>query len=388
VIAAGLAILSVPILGASAYLLVLALFSGRRPSRHGDGPRRRFVIIVPAHDEAGGIGPTLSSLHALDYPIELRRIRAIADNCTDDTAAVAATAGAEVWERRDPGARGKGHALAFAFARTLEEGWADGLVVVDADTTVSPNLLECFSAALNSGGRCLQAEYGVRNPDASWRTRLMTLSFALFHNLRSNARDRLGLSVGLRGNGMCFARDLLRAVPYDAFSLVEDLEYGIRLGLHGERVQYVGEAKVVGDMGESEATSRSQRRRWEGGRLTMVRTYTLPLLRRALTKLDPVPADLALDLLVPPLGYLVLAAALGTVAASLLSPARPPAFAPWLAADLMLVGYVARGWVLSGLGLRAFSLLYWGPVFVLWKLSLWIRPAPETKGEWVRTPRS
>jgi len=388
VLALSLLLLSLPVVGASLYLLVLTLLSARIRGALPTGTRRRFVIVVPAHNERLQIARTVASLRALDYPAELRRIRVVADNCTDDTVALAEAAGAEVWERRDEVRRGKGHALAFAFERSLEEGWADALVVVDADTTVSPNLLKAFSAHLNSGERCLQAEYGVLNWRASWRTRLMTLSFALFHTLRSNARERLRLSVGLRGNGMCFQRELLREAPYDAFSVVEDLEYGIRLGLRGQRVAFVAEAEVLGEMGETEGASRSQRRRWEGGRFRMVRTQTLPLLRRAISKWEAVPADLAFDLMAPPLSYLVLAAAMGTSVALIFAHGVPAALLQWLAADLMIAGYCLRGWILSGLGVRGLSLLFWAPIFILWKLTLWMRPAPRPSTEWVRTPRA
>ena len=61
----------------------------------------------------------------------------------------------------------------------------------------------------------VQAEYGVANRTASWRTRLMHIALTLFHCVRSRARERLGVSAGLRGNGMSFATTLLRDVPHD-----------------------------------------------------------------------------------------------------------------------------------------------------------------------------
>jgi len=47
----------------------------------------------------------------------------------------------------------------------------------------------------------------------------MTIALGSFDALRSLA---LGLSCGLRGNGMCFSSSLLEEVPHDAASLVED----------------------------------------------------------------------------------------------------------------------------------------------------------------------
>src|SRR5206468_8955692 len=121
-----------------------------------------------------------------DYPAELRRIVVVADNCSDGTAAAAEAAGATVLVRRDE-RRGKGHALAFAFERSRADGVAGAVVVVDADSDVSPGILRAFAAHPEQGEEALQAEYAVRNPADSWRTRLMVLALALFHGVRSLA---------------------------------------------------------------------------------------------------------------------------------------------------------------------------------------------------------
>src|SRR4029078_53726 len=92
------------------------------------------------------------------------------------------------------------------------------------------NLLSAFAARFEAGAAAVQAEYGVRNALLSWRTRLMTIALAPFHGARSLARERLGLSCGLRGNGMGFSRAILRAHPYNAFSIVEELEDCLALG--------------------------------------------------------------------------------------------------------------------------------------------------------------
>src|SRR5690606_22233480 len=110
-----------------------------------------FDIVVPAHNEASGIGRTLASLRAIDWPRDRFRILVVADNCTDNTAAIARNAGAHVLERQDEHRRGKGHALAFAFEASRRDALADAVVVVDADTGVSPNLLEAFATRLEQG---------------------------------------------------------------------------------------------------------------------------------------------------------------------------------------------------------------------------------------------
>jgi 1,2-diacylglycerol 3-beta-glucosyltransferase len=90
-------------------------------------------------------------LKALDYAADLRRIVVVADNCTDSTAARAREAGAFVIERQDAVRRGKGYALADAFAVSLGDSTLGAVVVVDADMLVDPNLLRAFDACFQKG---------------------------------------------------------------------------------------------------------------------------------------------------------------------------------------------------------------------------------------------
>jgi len=383
-----LALLSLPALAWGGYLLVLALLSARNPAPPRSTGRLRFDVLVPAHDEAAGIARCVASLRALDWPGDRFRVIVIADNCGDDTAARARAAGAEVWERNDASARGKGHALAYAFARSRAERYAYAVVVVDADTEATPNLLEACAARIEAGAEAIQAHYGVRDPDGSWRARLMAIAYALFHTLRSRARERLGLSCGIRGNGWCVTHALLERAPYRAYSITEDIELGNTLGLAGCRVHYAGEAEVRADAAVSRAEAARQRQRWEGGRYALIRAQAPPLLRAAVARRDRVCLDLALDLLVLPLSWIALYD-LGLLALAALAARVDPALAPWawlaaFAAGCVAV-YVARGVALSGRGLRGVLDLAAAPLFVAWKLATLLRPFD--RATWVPTRR-
>ena len=373
---------------AGVYLGVLALLSARPQAPTAGAPHLRFTVVVPAHNESAGIGQTVRSLLALDYPAALRRVLVVADNCADDTAVQARAAGAEVLERTDTQRRGKGYALETAFAQLLAEGTTDAVAVIDADTVVSPNLLQAFAARLEAGARVAQAHYGVQNPEASWRTRLMRIALAMFHQVRSIARERLGVSAGLRGNGMCFSLAVLREVPHDAYSLVEDLEYGVKLGRAGHRVVYVHEADVLGEMVSGEQASRSQRTRWEQGRAQMRALYGWPLVREGLRRRSALLIDLALDVLVPPLSQLVAALVLLTaVAWGLVALSGVGVWAAAAGAlGLFSVGlYVLAGWAHSGTGARGLVDLALAPVYVAWKFRL--KLTGKKQAEWVRTTR-
>lgn len=380
--------LALPATAASLYLLLLTLLSRAPPPAPRSSRRLRFDVIVPAHNEAAVVERVVANLRGLDWPADGFRVLVVADNCTDSTAALARAAGAEVLERHDAGHRGKGYALDFAFQASRAHGWAYAVVVVDADSEVSANLLEAFAARIESGATAIQAHYGVLNSQASWRTRLMTIAMASFHQVRSRAREWMRLSCGIRGNGWCITHRLLRVVPYRAFSLTEDIEYGIDLGLAGYRVHYADEARVAAVMVSGEHAARTQRQRWESGRLQLIRSRTLSLLQAARRPGGGVCLDLALDLLVLPLSYVAANVAVLVVLAGVALPWEPSLETWWwlglgCAASLLL--YVLRGWQLSGVGVRGLVDLLRAPLFVVWKSLLMLRARKSS--EWVRTKR-
>ncbi|MBI1424904.1 MAG: glycosyltransferase [Gammaproteobacteria bacterium] len=383
-----LLVLAVPALAFSLYLLVLTLLSRAERAITPDTKRRlRFDVIVPAHNEQAAIETVVGNLSVLDWPQEGFRILVVADNCTDATAALARAAGAHVLVRHDEEKRGKGYALEYAFAESRQQGWADAVVVVDADTQVSGNMLAAFAARIENGAKVIQAHYGVANVHASWRTRLMAIALAAFHQVRSRGRERLKLSCGLRGNGWCVTHALLREVPYRAYSLAEDIEYGIDLGMAGYRVEYADEVQVAGMMVSGEQASRSQRQRWEGGRWELLRSRILPLLRAGVGRGGKVCLDLAMDLIVPPLSYVFLNIVIFVLLASLVAIIEHSATG-WLFMGLFcmttLMMYVLRGWQLSGVGMRGLLDLLRAPFFVLWKVLLMLR---RRGPGWIRTER-
>ena len=384
----GLGVLLLPAALAVLYLLGLTLLSWRLPTPAAEPGPWRFVVVVPAHNEAAGIGQTVASLRRLRWPSGQWRLVVVADNCTDATANLARQAGADVWERHDPTQRGKGHALQFALARLVPDTQLDAVVIVDADTQVSPNLLAACAARLDRGAEAVQVYHGVANPAHSWRTQLAAIAYGAFHGVRSRGRERLRLSAGLRGNGMCFRTALLRRVPFTLNSLAEDLEYGAILGLHGVRVHYADEARADADMVAQAAAAGRQRHRWEAGRLAVGRQYVGPLLRRAWRERDPVALELALELLTLPLAQLVLwiiAVQVLAAIAALFWPATMLWVGAGAALLVALALHVLRGWQLSGTGPTALPALARAPFYLAWKMTALIRERGTR--EWRRTDR-
>lgn len=384
-----LVMLGVAPLAMAAYLFMLTMAWKRpqpMPRRH---EARRIVVVVPAHNEELGIAATVRSLLATDYPRDRRRVVVVADNCTDTTALVSLAAGAEVIVRNDADRRGKGFALAFAFDRLRERNDWDAVVVVDADSDVTPNLLWSFSDRIAMGEQAVQALYLPRCGEAAVSV-ITDIAFAAIHLVRSAARERFGLSCGLRGNGMAFTREVLARVPHEAFSRTEDLEFGIQLGLSGIRVAFAGDAVVRGDMPEASTAVTQQRERWIGGRIEMARRHAGGLIREAMGRRSWMLADLAADLMVPPLSILAAMLTAGTAVAAVVA-ANGDGVAPlgiWAAAFAALFVHVAHAARLSGASLsrlhRAAIAL---PEYVARKCAIASRALVTDDQRWVRTPR-
>src|ERR1700730_9152561 len=123
------------------------------------GDRRRLAVLVPAHDESPIIASTLRSLIPQLAPDDTLLV--VADNCSDDTAAVATKEGAEVIVRSDSLRRGKGYALDCG-VRHLERdrcGPPEVVVIIDADCLVSEGAIDRLARKCARTGRSIQATY-------------------------------------------------------------------------------------------------------------------------------------------------------------------------------------------------------------------------------------
>ncbi|MFG3685594.1 glycosyltransferase family 2 protein [Micromonospora sp. NPDC047740] len=118
----------------------------------------RLIVLVPAHNEAQGISEAVTALLRQTY--QPTQVVVIADNCRDETARLAAQAGARVfttYENRHKKAGALNQALAQLLPRLASD---DFVMVVDADSVLDPHFLTHAVAKL-SADRRLGAVGGV-----------------------------------------------------------------------------------------------------------------------------------------------------------------------------------------------------------------------------------
>jgi GT2 family glycosyltransferase len=375
---------TLPVVLELALLTPAFFFPSRRSSRSPAGsPGTRLAVVVPAHNEESLISRCVESLRASAGGTGTR-IVVIAHNCSDQTARRAVGAGAEVLVYDDPAATGKGFALLRGFERVLAPGSdIDSVLVVDADSIVTENLIEVVRATLAGGAEAVQCRYEMESDPQRPKTRLTALAFRGFNLIRAGGRHRLGLSAGILGNGFALRRAVLDQTPYNALSVVEDLEYHVLLLLSGKRVRFIREAVVSSRAAGSERGEVAQRSRWEGGRAGVARRWLTPLVRRMMSGrihlLEPI-----LDLSSLPLGY----AALALLAAVCL-PLGWLRIYSILALGVMMAHVLAAAWTGPSFAGDLRTLLS-VPAYIFWKVRILPRlfQGSRSNAAWVRTERA
>ncbi len=370
--------------------ILLGVTRSRGGSRDGcgaHGERPSLAVLIPAHNEAPILAPTLRSILPQLRPHD--RLVVVADNCSDATAAIARTEGAEVIERNDSTRKGKGYALDYGI-RHLQPKPPDAVVVVDADCNLSEGALDRLSRECLRTARPIQSLYLMYAPNgAGLKTRIAQFAFAVKNHVRPTGLHRLDLPCQLMGTGMAFPWPLISGSRLATSHIVEDLKLGIELAHAGFPPRFCPEAVVTSQFPASDEGIRSQRTRWEHGHLSVALSEAPRLLVRSLVRADARLAALALDLSVPPLALLsLIVVALWSISAALYAGAgmHYPLYLT-TAALVMLVVSVLLAWARFGRRMLSLRDLLLAPVYALWKVPLYLRFLRARQAEWVRSKR-
>jgi len=384
-------ILTAPLLGYQ-FLLGLLALNAKKITSFETEKNRKFAIVVPAHNEEKIIAKTIYSLSGLIYPKRNYEVFVIADNCTDNTAKIAGSLGATVLERTNADKTGKGYALRWAFDKILaEQDTFDAIIVVDADSLISGNYLEVMNYYMEQGSRVIQSSDLVLPDPGNWSVEATRIGFMLYNYVKPLGRKVLKLNMGLRGNGMCFSADVLREVPWKAWSLIEDVEYGLNLLLHGEKIDFAPEATVLAQMPVEALNAESQRSRWEIGRFGIIKTYTGKFLVKAIKERSASYFDVFLDLITPPfVNIMLVTTAILSFTILLWLLNLLPALHIFLWGLLLILGvaYFFVGLYVSGADKNLYKSILRIPYYIFWKIKLYLNVFRKGKTkEWVRTER-
>ena len=269
------------------FYAVVGLVFRRWQDRHQPSRLHRFAAIVSARNEAGVIGELLESLRGQNYPSELLDLYVVADNCTDDTAAVARRAGAFVYERFDSVHKGKGYAMDYLFHRLKEEGKQgyDGYFVFDADNLVDPNFVREMNRTFDKGYDALTCYRNSKNFAANWISAGYSIWFLREARFLNFPRTLLGTNCHVSGTGFLVSAKVIEENGGWPFHLLtEDIQFSVDCAIRGRKIGYCDKAVIYDEQPTTFQQSWDQRLRWSKGFYQVDRAYTLPLLKGCLRK--------------------------------------------------------------------------------------------------------
>jgi cellulose synthase/poly-beta-1,6-N-acetylglucosamine synthase-like glycosyltransferase len=249
-----------------------------------DGSLFPFVIaVIPSHNEQDSILRTIRSLrNQTRRPDE---IIVLADNCTDDTTAIALAAGVSVVETVDNGDGKAGglNAILSEILPLLDDD--DTVLVMDADTELTERFIESTVTTLFAPAKKRTAGVGgiFLADDAPWNLVRQLQSNEYIRYQRRLSRRR-GRALVLTGTGTVFKVGFMREVQqarsdgrlpdlghaggvYDISALTEDNELTLCAKELGYQVVSPKDCTVKTAMMPTLTSLYKQRRRWQRGAL-------------------------------------------------------------------------------------------------------------------------
>jgi glycosyltransferase involved in cell wall biosynthesis len=379
-------VLALPVL--VLFLQVLASAVPRRAAGNLWGLRPKLAVLIPAHNEQLAIDKTLTSV--CPQLVSGDRLVVVADNCTDQTAAVARQRGAEVTVRSDSLRRGKGYALDHGLRFLDRTGAPEVVIFLDADCELEDGCIHRLALTSVQSGRPVQAAYLMAQPDARKKnTAIVRFAWTVKDFIRPLGWHQLGLPCQLAGSGMAFPWAVACATDLASGHLAEDLKQGLDLALAGQFPLFCPEAVVASDVAPGGQPSQSQRARWEHGNMAAALEYLPRLASRMFRAPSFSLLAMTLDITVPPLALLAL-----MLGASLMlnggffllsGAALPVEFSAVLCA--LFFATICLAWGRHARAIIPLRWLIFAPLYALAKMPLYGRFFLDRQRVWVRGDR-
>lgn len=368
---------------------VLAATLLSESARRSDGARPNVSILIPAHNEASTLAATLRDL--VPQLTNGDRIAVVADNCTDETAAIARNEGAEAYVRTDEARRGKGFALDFG-VQQLAKSPPGVVIVIDADCHTRPGTIDTLARVCGDLKRPVQSLYLMSAPTGSdIKLKIAEFAWTVRNRVRPRGLLNLGLPCHLTGSGMAFPWHQIRSVNLATGHITEDLAFGIELARKGTPPIHCPQAVVTSEFPTSVNAAAGQRTRWEHGHLSLILSEFPSLLGLAVRRRNLGLLALALDLCVPPLALITLLTSVVWILA-LLDAVALGGRSHWLlmsvAPPCLLSGSLLLAWRQFGRDTISMRELACAAAYTFGKVPMYAKFLVSRQTAWVRSKRS
>jgi hypothetical protein len=249
-------------------------------------PRAPLAVLIHAHNDESGMIGTVQSVRQ-----QLRsgdRVIVIAENCTDQTAAAATTAGAQVVEFDDPQRTGKRWALAHGIEYLKTHKAPRMVVLLDGDSIPQPGAINALAAHVNFTDLPVQAISLSAIPTLSAFDLLMK------NGPRARGANRIGLPCILTGCAMALPWESIESFAVQDGPFGEAMKLSVDLLLAHRAPRMCDEAVII------DSRQQSPVRAWLTGCGQIPRLLRAAWATKKISKLL-----LAIDLCVPPISLLV-----------------------------------------------------------------------------------
>ena len=251
-------LLGVPVLALEYYWVILLATSTRYPRSLGKEKVKlshfpRVSILIATFNEKFVIERSLDAVKRLDYPKDRIQV-VVADDSTDQTVGIVdrkvldlGKSGIEAMVSRRPS---REFFKCGALNKAMENVNGDYVLLLDADSVVSPDVLSKGIEALESHPRTafVSYRYGHYNRDFNMVTKLFALSQDIGDTLSKMGAYRIDAPFSAQGGQtLVRTKDLREVGGWTNQRIADDTDISIKMYLGGKRGIYLSNVKIMSE---------------------------------------------------------------------------------------------------------------------------------------------
>lgn len=242
-----------------------------------------YGVLISAKNEENVIPRLINSIRSTNYPQDKLDIIIIAHNCTDKTAEIARSMGANVIECHDPTSNTLGLAYNYAFKYINIKDY-DGFVVLNADNVVAKDYFDKLNDAyvyFNKNETIVSFRHSLNIIDGVMPA-LYSYYFGTTCILGYAGRENFNVSSRITGCGFLIPTRMVEN-GWNYLGITEDIEFSGYTILDGNTIHYCDEAIFYDEQPIDVKTMWFQRLRWAKGQYIGCKTF-FPKMLAALFK--------------------------------------------------------------------------------------------------------